>query len=345
MKKGYRFLSIIAALVICLFLTVPVFAQTPTPQPGGTTYQGDKLVLANTFRLETGDVLTGDLAVIGSTASLEIGSTVNGDIVLTGGTISIDGTVNGNILAVGGAVNLGDTAVVNGDIVTVGASLKRSPLAKVSGTITEQTPTVFNFGNSNNPLQLPFTSNQDSLTKFLSAAFESLALAALAVVIGLILPEQTKRVASTLTGEPLVTGGVGLLTIVGAPIVLVLLTVTIILIPITVLCVILLALAFLFGWIAVGYEIGERLGTMFHSTWPVPVAGGIGVLVLSLLVGTINLLPCIGWIIAFIIAILGLGAVVISRFGSANYAQKLVQAVIPTTPAAPPTPPQSPEAK
>jgi hypothetical protein len=335
MKIKIRFLSLFVVFIFSLFVIVPVFAQS-----GGTTYTGDKLVLADTFRLENGDVLEGNLVVIGSTVSIAQTAKVHGDIVVIGGTITTAGTVDGNLVIIGGAVTLEDTAVVNGDIVATGASLKQSPLAQVSGSVTEQTPAVVNF-DGQNPLRLPFGSSRDYLTRFLTVTLESLGLAVLAVIIGLFLPDQTRRVSDTIIHEPLVTGGVGLLTIFCAPIVMVLISITIILIPITLLAAVVLALAILYGWIAFGYEIGLRIGKLFHAEWSVPVASGIGVLLISLVVGSMNLLPCVGWIFGFIIIILGLGAVVSSRFGSSKYASKVTHAVLPVAPvaAAPVQPP------
>jgi cytoskeletal protein CcmA (bactofilin family) len=157
MKKKLPLLSLITLIAAAFILVTPVLAQTPTPQPGGTNYRGDKVVIANTYRLQNGESLTGDLVAVGSTATVEEGATVTGDIVLVGGTITVNGTVNGNLVAVGGAASLGDSAVVNGDIVTVGASLNKSSTAKITGTITEQTPSI-NVGNGN--LQFPWSSGQ-----------------------------------------------------------------------------------------------------------------------------------------------------------------------------------------
>jgi hypothetical protein len=342
MKKRIRILSFIAVLSICLLFTSPALAQTPTPQPGGTAYQGDKVVVANTYRLQKGDSLTGTLAVIGGTATIENGASVTGDIVLIGGTITIDGTVNGNLVAVGGAVTLGDGAVLNGDVVTVGASLNRSATAKVSGTITEQTPS-FDLGNGSG-WQFPWNSSQNLLAKFLTAAFESLALAALAVVIGLILPRQTHQIAETIHTEPVVAGAVGLLAIVGSPILLIILIITVILIPVAILYILAFGLAFVFGWIALGYLIGQQMARLFRAIWSAPVAAGVGVLILSFLVGMINLIPCVGWIVGFILGLLGLGAVVMTRFGSMSSSPKPVAPVIPPVPPAPSDPTQIPPA-
>jgi hypothetical protein len=344
MNKITRIFIAAALLVILLVTPVSVLAQTPTPtsQPG-RTISGDQVVLANTYRLQTGDELVGNLAVIGGTATLDEGSTMTGDVFLTGGTITVSGTVNGDFIAIGGAVNIEDTAVINGNISLIGATLKNSPLAKINGEITEQSPKLFDF-NLSNPkgISLPFTSKQTPLTKMLQASLQALAMAALAVILGLLFPQQIKRVADTMMKEPLITGGIGLLSVVIACILLVLMAVTIILIPISLLSAMLLVFAFLFGWIAVGYEIGQRLAGLFKTVWHPSIAAGIGVLMLGLVTGFLTLIPCIGWIIGAIIALFGLGAVVISRFGSSKYANKMAQAVIPSIPVTP-NPPEPPQ--
>jgi len=340
MKKTNLAILITAVLLFLLITPVGVFAQDPTP-PSGNTISGDQIVIANTYRLAAGDELVGNLAVIGGTATLAEGSSMTGDVFLTGGTLTISGTINGDIIAIGGAVNVDDSAVINGNISLIGATLKKSPIAKINGEITEQSPKFFDFDLSNpRVVNLPFTAAQSPLTKMLQASLQALAMAALAVVLGLLFPLQIKRVADTITKEPLVTGGVGLLSFVVAPIILVLLTVTIILIPVTVIAALLLGLAFMFGWIAVGYEVGQRIAALFKTTWHASISAGIGVLLLGLVTGFATLIPCIGWVIGFLVAILGLGAVVISRFGSSKYADKMAAAIL-TKASTNPTPPES----
>ncbi len=342
MNKKISVIVAIATLILLLVTPVAVLAQDPTPA-AGTTYQGDKIVIANTYRLESGDELKGNLAVIGGTATLDEGSSMTGDVILVGGTITVSGTVTGDFIAIGGAVNIDDTATINGNISLIGATLKNSPLAEINGEITEQSPEFLDFSLDNpEGINLPFMKEQSMLTKMLQASLQALAMAALAVIIGLLFPEQTKRIAHTFTSEPLVTGGVGLLTVVIASIVLVLFTITIILIPVTVLSVLVLVVAVLFGSIAVGYEIGQRLAALFKAVWHPSIAAGIGMLLLGLVTGFANLIPCVGWVLGFLVTVVGLGAVVISRFGSAKYAAKVVQAVIPSVPTdmTPPEPPK-----
>lgn len=342
MNKINRIFVAAAILVILLITPITALAQAPTTEPA-KTISGDQIVIANTYRLAAGDELIGNLAVIGGTATLDEGSTMTGDVFLTGGTLTVSGTVNGDFIAIGGAINIEDTADINGNISLIGATIKKSPLAEINGEITEQSPKFFDFNLSDpKALNFPFTAKTSILTKMLQASLQALAMAALAVILGLLLPQQLKRVADTISAEPLVTGGVGLLSVVVVPILLVLLTITIILIPVTILGTLLIGFAVLFGWIAIGYEIGQRLAVLFKTTWHPSIAAGIGVLLLGLVTGFATLIPCIGWLIGVIVAILGLGAVVISRFGSSKYANKVVKAVIPSAPI-PPAPPASPE--
>lgn len=342
MNKISRIFVVAAILVILLISPATVLAQTPTPIPA-KTISGDQVVIANTYRLESGDELIGNLAVIGGTATLDQESTMTGDVILIGGTLTVNGTVNGDFIAIGGAVNIEDTADINGNISLIGATIKKSPLAEINGEITEQSPKFFDF-NLSDPkgINFPFTAKTSLLTKMLQASLQALAMAALAVILGLLFPQQIKRVADTINKEPLVTGGVGLLSVVVAPIILVLLTITIILIPVTILGTLLVGLAVMFGWIAIGFEIGQRLAILFKTTWHPSIAAGIGVLLLGLVTGFATLIPCIGWLVGVIVAIVGLGAVVISRFGSSKYANKVVQAVVPSS-QIPPTPPSAPE--
>ena len=337
MKNIPRLLVLFAVLAFCLTTNVTAFAQTPTQEPG-TDYLGDKVVIGDTFRLEDGDTLTGDLVIVGGTAIIENGSRVDGDIVLTGGTITINGTVDGDAVFISGVANLGDTAVINGNLVTVGTSLSRSPMAQISGDVTVKTPSA-NEPNNTKIVPSVFSLTDNPLAKILEVTFISLTLATFAAIIGLLLPKPIQRVANTLEKEAGASIGIGLISIICATIAFLIMCVTIILIPIAVLALLLVMLAYIYGWFIVGYEIGVRISKLFHSSWSIPIASGVGVFLLSLVAGIAGLIPCLGAFICFIIASFGLGAVVISRFGSEKYAQEQNRIFAATPPPAPPAPP------
>jgi len=81
--------------------------------------------------------------------------------------------------------------------------------------------------------------------------------------------------------------------------VLLIMIVTILLIPVAILAVLGLAVTLLYGWIAIGFELGKQISSLFHSTWAAAVEAGIGTFVLSLLGFAASLIPCVGWIVTF----------------------------------------------
>lgn len=330
--KKIKLLITFLILVLALSATTGFAeAQSPTPQPTKTTL-GDQVIIANTFRLGNGETLDGNLGVIGSTAFLETGSIVTKGVFVLGGTISVDGDIKGDLIAIGGAINLNDTAVVEGDITIVGATLNRSPLAKVFGTITEQSPKTLNFENPG-AITSSTKPAQSVLSKILQVSLESLFLAALAVITALLLPEPIKRVANAFAEQPAIAGGVGLLVVIGFPLVLLIMIVMILLIPVAILAVLALVVVLLYGWIAIGYQLGKQISNLFHSTWATAVEAGIGTLVLSVLASAANLIPCVGWIVPLVISLFAIGSVVMARFGSSRY-----QPIRRTSPGATPPP-------
>ncbi len=317
--KKVKFLLISLLFFAAVF--APTFyanAQTPTPQPETTTV-GDQIVIANTYRLKSGEALEGNLAVIGGTATIEKSATMTGDIFLVGGTLTISGTVNGDVIAIGGAANIGDNAIINGNITTIGATINRSPLATIKGNITEQSPTILDFKfNQPGTTNLPVKPEKSLFERVLLVSLRALVMAAVAALLGLLLPEPIKRIANTLKEQPAISSGVGLLVIAGFPIVFLLMIITILLIPVAALALILLVVTFFYGWIVLGFEIGDKISELSHVTWPAAISAGIGTLLLTLIIGMANLIPCVGWILGASAGIVGLGCVVMARYGSSR---------------------------
>jgi hypothetical protein len=329
MKKTRALIVFLALILAVAVSATRALAQTPTPQPAAPT-SGDQWIIANTFRLYDGDTLNGNLGVIGGTVFIEKGSTVNKSAFVIGGTLTVDGTIRGDIIAIGGALNLNDTAVIEGNITLVGATLNRSPHAILKGQLTEQSPTVLNFNAppTTPPISLPA---ETTSSKLIRLALEALFLAALAVVAALLFPDPVKRVAKALAAQPLTSAAVGILFLIGFPIVLVIMVVTILLIPVAILAVFALALIILYGWIAIGYELGSQLSTLFHSTWHTAVAAGIGTLVLSLVAFSAGIIPYVGGIIELAFVLAAIGSVIMGRFGS-NRGASLPRVNVPSNP-------------
>jgi len=298
---------------------------------------GDKLVIGGTFLLESGETLNGGLIILGGSAELEQGSTVEKDVAVIGGTVNINGQVKGNVSAVGGMVSLGSSAVIEGNVSTVASQLTREAGAKVEGKVNTVTTGPFSLvvpgtlqipGWENFP---PITLPRSAKPPIMNIAFNpiwdglwllirSFLWAAVAVLVALFLSQRTERVAESVMRNPLVAGGMGCLTLLIIPLVLVVLVITICGIPFALLGTFILWTAWGFGMIAIGYEIGKRMAHLFKSDWAIPVSAGVGTFVLTLgLNGIGALVPCVGWMAPAIVGLVGLGAVLLTRFGGRPY--------------------------
>ncbi len=311
---------LIVFILVAFLLAVPspVLAQTP---------KGDQVVVGDAFSLSSDETLNGNLIILGGVGNLAQGSTVTGDVMVTGGAINIQGKVSGSINTIGTAITLGDHAVVEGDINYIGGALVRSEGSQVKGTISTSSPEMLRlpFNLNTNPMQPKTLIDFEPIGNFLWAVFQILALSFLAMLVVLLLPKPVNRLASTITTRTLPATGMGLLTLVIAPAFLLLLIITILLIPLSLIGMLMLMVAIVYGWIAFGLVIGVRITKLLKANWAEPISAGLG----TLLISVIAMIPCLGWTAAFLAAILGLGSVVMTRFGTVEN----------TTPQAVSTPP------
>ncbi len=323
MKNVIKFLPVLLILGILFALPVTVFAQTPNP--GTQTFSGDQLVLGNNYTLKTDQVLNGTLVVLGGNAEVQDGATVNGDVAIVGGNLNLAGTVTGTISILGGNVSLNDTAVVMGDIVTFGGNVSGENQATIKGSIRtlSRSALLFNLDQFNLNGQAAGSGALHAFGRAIAGGLLNIlkvfGIALLALVVVLILPKPVKTVTRTISAQPLLSGGVGILTAIVFPILLVILTITIILIPLTLIGAIIFALAALFGWIAAGTYLGERLEVLFKAHWADAVVTGLGTLAIGLAVWLLNYAFCLGGLLTVVVASLGLGGVVLSRFGTTIY--------------------------
>jgi hypothetical protein len=92
--------------------------------------------------------------------------------------------------------------------------------------------------------------------------------------------------------------------------------VTIILILAVPFAVLALVLAWLFGIISIGMEVGERFTRAIGQTWSPVWTTGFGTFLFVLVVQGIGLAPCIGWLAPFLLGVTGVGAVVLTFINS-----------------------------
>lgn len=306
------------SILVVLFLTfMGLPGQVHAASPAESPDPGDKIIFGGSYTLEADKTLNGSLIVFGGAVSLEKGSRVEGDIVLTGGSLEISGTVEGSIVAIGGTVNINDPATIKGDINTIGAVINKSDKAKVEGNISNQAQGDFSLPISPKvPVPSMPKIDFDPIGNVLWAIFKAIALAAVAALAVMFFSKPVERVAVAVTTQPVQTGLFGLLTAVVAPGLIIILGITLILIPLGIIGALVLAAAVMFGWIAIGLEVGKKIATLFKSEWALPVSAGVGTLVLTLIISAAQVIPCIGWLFPSVLGIFAVGAVLTTRFGT-----------------------------
>jgi hypothetical protein len=100
---------------------------------------------------------------------------------------------------------------------------------------------------------------------------------------------------------------------------------------------IVLVAAGVFGWIAIGYEVGQRFTKAIHQNWPPAFSAGLGTFALTLVAKILTGIPvlnCIGWLVPFLLSMAALGGVLLTRFGTQTALAPHDQtAVVPAKPA------------
>ena len=320
MKPNLRFIFLFAALITILALA----GCSPVSSSDG-------VIVGRSYRLNSGDRVDHDLVVFGGSAILEKDSTVNGSVTVFGGSIVIDGNVEGDVSAFGGVVSLGDHAVVHGNVVTFGGAVSRSDSAVVKGSV----------GAPRQPIRPPailgpvVTNTFQAIGDFIWRIFQSFALAALAVLVSLFGLRPMERAGDAMVSQPALAAGMGLLTILAGPLALLILAITIVLSPVSLIGFLIMAVGALFGWLVLGLITGERVAHLLKQEWSGPVSAGVGTLVLSLGMNLIGIIPCIGWAVVAVVFSIGVGGVVLTRFGIQSYPLRPVEVIAPPPPAAP----------
>ncbi len=311
-------LFIVLALLSLLLISA-------APASGGGPLDDGPVIFGGNYTLASGDTLNGDLVVFGGNVTIEEDALVKGSIVIFGGNVSLDGTMEGDMVLIGGSGSMGENAVIEGDLVTVGSSFSRAEGSRIEGEIqiepaieipaipevpaVPEVPAIPDVPNVPEP---PSIMN-NPIGSALGILGRSIGLALLAMLLSLFLRPQMERVAQIITSQPLVAGGVGLLTVCLFPLALLILLITLILPP---LLAILLVLAWLFGLVSIGMEAGERFTRAIDQTWPPMLTTGFGTFLLALIAEGVGLIPCVGWLAPFLLGVLGLGAVVLMIFNS-----------------------------
>lgn len=246
---------------------------------------------------------------IGEDVTVEEGGRVN-HVLTINGQITVNGTVEGNVIAVGNSVVLSRTALVKGNVVVLGGVLVKGRGADVQGSITE-----INSSNISEVITRVLSDEWEgwswvfaifSLTIFFSVLI-------IAVLIVLLIPKSIRTIAAAIQEETMkitLWGLLGMVLVVPLAILLTVSVIGIVLIPLE---MILVVCAGLLGFIAVSQLLGHHLYRLCKRPDQHILRETFWGLVVLWIVGW---LPYIGWMIKVLALMMGLGAVIYTRFGT-----------------------------
>jgi hypothetical protein len=358
-----RLMQVLIALALVAIMATPAFAQGPRNGDhvclgGSTTVNATDPVNSVVLfgcgaRIQSGARVQRDLVSFGGDVTIEKDVLITGDVVVFGGNVDIAGQVGHRVTVFGGNLVLESTAVVQNDVNISGGLIDQKAGSIVEGRIVNGQP--FSSGRVGivPPAVLPAAVGGGVLSAITGLVFGlirnvvyALALAALGALTVVFMPTQTHQVSDTAQKFGMESVGVGCLTTIVAFTLGIFLIFTICGIPFGILVLLSLVVAWMFGWIALGRLAGERIlaAIKVHEILPI-VAVVVGVLVLTI----ISYVPVIGWLVGFFLGLLGIGAVVLTRFGTRPYPMLTPAPValtptlsvapsVPTTPSAPPAP-------
>lgn len=266
----------------------PCTSSSQRPSFGGTITVGPK------------DVLCSDVTMMGGTVSVQ--GVVRGSILAFGSTIILDGGVTGNIKLFGGSIHFHNGSHVQGDVNLYGSRIDGEKAVRIDGAYDDHSRMNGLFG----------------ISAFAFPVWFLFLMIPLGLLYTRFLPEHELFVSATVKNHMRRSLLIGLLSALLTPAVLLVLIALIISIPLALIVLLVLLIAWTIGTTAICWMLGEQIIRAFtarpHTRY---LQVTVGVIMLAVFIS----LPFIGWIVFLGTGVVGLGAVLLSRFGTRLYSQ------------------------
>lgn len=330
----------VALILFALALAIPSLGQARD-----VDLEELLLGIGGNVALAEGERRRGDIVRIGESIEVAEGDTVDGDIVSIGGSLTVEGYVTGDAVAVGGSIFVGAEGTIEGDAVAVGGTIEQDEGASIGGDTAE---IGMNFGRflGLRPL-VPMKGVPRLCTFFGASALARVigvgVLLLITVLLVLFLPRPTGRLARTAQSHLPRSILFGILAEIAIVPLCIILAVSLIGIPLIPVAIMAIGAAFLFGMAGVGLLVGDiflkRTGTTAGSAVG---AVAIGVILIELLAllgaflspvtpGLGGVLRLVGMLVLYFAWTIGLGAVILTRFGTREWSPKPVEASVQIT--------------
>lgn len=256
----------------------------------------------------------GGIFRMGQDVEVASGDSVNGPVIAINGSISISGSVNGPAIAIGGSVDLKPGAYVNGPAIAVGGRATAAAGAEAKGPLLELPRTLAPWRTLGFVLG-PMVGLLGSLWlayKVMSAV----GWIALAVLAWLLFPKALENSRASLANRPGLAALAGVLYWPCLAVVALTLLVSILGIPILPLLALGSVCAWLWGFTTLAHFLGHRLS---KGLWTNPM---LSVLAGAVLIRILYFVPVVKGLACLAVGVFGIGAALISRFGTRSVAAK-----------------------
>jgi len=305
---GKRYVIVVALVVMAL-----ACRASPVALAQGRS-SGSMFVLGGAIHVREGETVEGGAVCLGG--EIVVDGRLRGDAVSIGGPIEVNGTVDGDVVSVGSTVSLGPNARVRGDAVSVGGAVHRAEGAIVEGEVSSG-GVPYRFGVHGRVLpRMGWSFLRWPLSRLSPYGpvwlVQLIGMLFLAVLVVAIWPNHVTAVAAAIEthfGRSLLVGLVGWLVLVPG---VVFLAITLLGIPLIPVWVILYVAAGILGYSAASILVGDRVARLANASMSMLGKVITGALILSL----VGLVPLVGSVAAVAIALVGLGAVVDTKFGT-----------------------------
>jgi hypothetical protein len=269
-----------------------------------------------------------DLTAIGGSVKTADRSRTGGNARLMGGTVTVNGKVDGALMAMGGEVII-DSAV-NGDVRITAGRIEFGKGAQIGGSLIYSSPEQIDIPASvipadrvtYRPMALGRMFERGEMWKMrempIFPAFLSIfvgfliTLAFILLIAAMLLSfspktvEERRKEALARPGLNLLIGVLGLSVLFGMVPVTGMTIVGIPFIPIIILATF---LAWALGYVLGAYIIGMRLWTGLGGDEPALLGRLLVIAVTVTVIGLVNFIPFIGWLVNFAVVLLGIGSI------------------------------------
>jgi len=336
-------------LIVVLLLAIPFGTAFAAPLSDTTvgeneTVNNDVILFDGDLLLEEGAVVNGDVIVFNG--DVETAGTINGDLVIFNGDLAAASmaSINGDCVLLNGGVednSAGGISCTNIEGSVISGWIEGIPPTAVDPKAVPDladVPALPDVPALSEPPTTPdlpagadvsnSTGGSNAGVDFLGVISSTILLGLLAFAAGSVFPNHLQQVKTTARRKPVASGVVGVLTSIAVPALAALLAVvsallTLICIgllgfPIVLLMLMGLVAGAVFGWIAIGTWVGDKLFSRGKRS--IAMKAALGTMVLTIVLGLLGMmLPFFEGILAFVAGAIGLGAVALTQFGRKQY--------------------------